>query len=152
MIKKLSKLPVILVASFMFVMFVIDSLEIFPSFEFRHQSIVSFTIFGLGFLVISIGGYTFRKVNTTVNPMTPDLTSYLVRNGIYGVSRNPMYIGFFSWLVACGLFVGNVANIFLFPLYVILVNKLYIIPEEEALRNLFGKEFEKYEDEVNRWL
>jgi len=90
MITNFTKLPVLLVA-----MFLVDSLGIFSRYEFRYQTATSLIILILGVLVIAIGGYTFRKVNTTVNPMTPELTSHLVKEGIYSTSRNPMYLGFF---------------------------------------------------------
>jgi len=151
MIKIFTKLPVLLVAIFVFSMFLVDSFNIFTNFDFRYQSEISFIVLSFGVLLVAIGGYTFRKLRTTVNPMTPELTRVLVKDGIFRLSRNPMYIGFFAWLLACALFIGNIANFAFFPLYVFLVNKMYIIPEEEALGKLFGSEFEEYKNKVGRW-
>lgn len=152
MIKKFIKLPVLLVTLFMLIMILADSLNIGVRFNFTNQSIISLVILLLGIIIIAIGGYTFRKENTTVNPMNPELTTHLVTNGIYRLSRNPMYIGFLAWLLACALFIGNLTNFLLFPLYIILVNKLYIAPEERALKKLFGDEFDKYKNDVGRWI
>ena len=138
--------------SFMMIMTLIDWLNIGIKFNFINQSIISLAILCLGIFIIAIGGYTFRKENTTVDPRHPELTTRLVTNGIYSFSRNPMYIGFLAWLLACALFLGNITNILLFPLYILFVNKLYIVPEEEALQILFSDEFDNYKKEVARWI
>lgn len=151
MIKILLKLPVFLVTIFVSIMIAVGLFGFGVHFKFPNQAIVSLAIFGLGLIVIAIGGYTFRKHKTTVNPMNPELTTSLVTNGIYRISRNPMYIGFLSCLLASALFIGNFTNFLLLPMYIILVNKLYIAPEEKALRKLFKEDFEIYSSEVSRW-
>jgi len=152
MIRKTIKLPLMLVIIFIICMFVLDI--IMPGFkvEFQFRSILSPAIFSFGVLVILFGGHLFRKAKTTVNPMTPEKSTELVTSGIYSVSRNPMYIGFLALLVACTIFIGNVVNFLLLPLYIGLVNKLYIIPEEKALEQLFKNEFIAYKTRVRRWI
>ena len=152
MIKTIIKLPVLFVTYFMLLMGLIDYFSIGNNFNFKYQSPVSFAILCFGIIIIAIGGYTFRIVNTTVDPRNPELTSHLVTNGIYRLSRNPMYIGFLAWLFACALFIGNVTNFLFFPVYILLVNKLYIAPEEKALTILFGPEFNHYKAKVGRWI
>src|SRR5882672_5891766 len=48
----------------------------------------------VGALVSILGVVSFKRAKTTVNPMKPESTSALVVAGIYGVTRNPMYLGF----------------------------------------------------------
>ncbi len=133
-------------------MYVIDVLAVVAKYSFPYQAMVSLLFFMFGLLVIVISGYLFRKAKTTVNPMTPEKTAQLVKGGLYRFSRNPMYIGFFAWLVAAAIFIGNPINILLLPAYVLLVNKLYIVPEEMALERLFGNDFVEYKGKVRRWL
>ena len=49
----------------------------------------------------------FRRVGTTVNPMQPEQATRLVTDGIFGISRNPMYFGLLliliGWSDAAGL-------------------------------------------------
>ncbi len=146
------KLPVILLVMFMLAMFVLHAIMPGFGFEYSNQLYLSLTIFAFGLAVIAIGGYSFRKAKTTVNPMTPEQSTRLVTTGIYNISRNPMYIGFLAWLIACFIFVGNIANVLLLPLYIILVNKLYILPEEKALGKLFKNDFFEYKARVKRWI
>jgi len=152
MLKIFTKLPVVLVLIFISLMFVVDEVNILPSYTFKYKLIFSLIIFFSGVLIILIAGYSFKKAQTTVNPMTPEKTTQLVKTGIYKYSRNPMYIGFTAWLLACVVFIGNPAHLLLPPLYVLLVNKLYIVPEENALEKLFKQEFTQYKSRVRRWL
>ncbi len=150
--KIITKIPILLVALFVSIMFVIDATNIVDSYHFQYQWVISLTLFFAGLLVIAVGGYLFKKANTTVNPMTPEKSTQLVTTGIYRYSRNPIYIGFLAWLLAAALFIGNPLGLLLLPPYIWLVNKLYIYPEEKALEKLFGDEFSDYKSKVGRWL
>ena len=146
------KLPVMLVAIFMILMLVLDLTNLRYDVVLPAYVVLSVVIFLFGLLVIAAGGYTFRKVKTTVNPMTPDQATRLVTTGVYNYSRNPMYIGFLAWLIACVIYIGNTINLLLLPFYILLVNKLYILPEEKALEKLFKEEYRAYKKRVRRWL
>jgi protein-S-isoprenylcysteine O-methyltransferase Ste14 len=44
------------------------------------------------------------RFKTTVHPWSPDETSVLVTDGIFQLSRNPMYLALLVFLVACCLY------------------------------------------------
>ncbi len=90
------------------------------------------------------GLIAFRKSKTTVNPLTPENASSLVIAGIYRVTRNPMYLGMLLILSAWGLFLGKAITFLVLPVFVTFMNKLQIIPEEEALERLFSQVFLDY--------
>src|SRR5262245_33373777 len=46
-----------------------------------------------GGAVALAGAVAFRQHRTTVNPMHPESSTALVTAGIYGFTRNPMYVG-----------------------------------------------------------
>ncbi len=152
MLRTIIKFPIFLVAVFMASMYVFDVMAVVEKYSFPYQEIVALLVFMVGILIIAIGGYSFRQANTTVNPSTPEKTTQLVKSGLYTHSRNPMYIGFFAWLIAASIFIGNPINVLLLPVYVVLVNRLYIVPEEMALERLFGNDFVEYKGKVRRWL
>ena len=151
-IRNVIKLPVVLVALFILAMFILDSMSSGYSFALPQALFLSVVTFAVGVLIIVLGGFSFKKVNTTVNPMRPEQATRLVTTGIYRVSRNPMYIGFLMWLIAGVIIIGNIINIFLLPVFVVLANKLYIYPEEVALEKLFHDEYAEYKKRVRRWI
>ena len=50
---------------------------------------------------------SFRRAKTTINPMKPRATSTLVTTGTYRYSRNPMYVGLLSFLLAWAAYLGS---------------------------------------------
>lgn len=141
-----------LVVIFMLLMFALDLTSLGYKVDIPAYEIISLIVFVLGVFIIAIGGYSFRKAKTTVNPMTPELSTELVTRGIYNYSRNPMYIGFLAWLIAWAIFLGSLVNLLFLPIFILLVNRLYILPEEKALEGLFKEEFKDYTKRVRRWL
>ena len=133
-------------------MFVLDLTALGYKVNIPAYEIISVSVFVLGVIIIAIGGYSFGKAKTTVNPMTPELSTELVTKGIYNYSRNPMYIGFLAWLIAWIVFLGNLINLLFLPIFILLVNRLYILPEEKSLEELFKGQFTDYKKRVRRWL
>ena len=103
--------------------------------------------------IFSVAGvWSFRKFNTTVNPLTPDQSSSLVDFGIYKISRNPMYVGFALFLISWGVLLANLFSLVSVLIFVWYMNKFQILPEEKALLKLFGKDYQCYKAQVSRWL
>ena len=121
-------------------------------FDFDSQlvSALLLTILGLAINVLAIIG--FRRASTTVNPLDPGKASHLVVDGIFRFSRNPMYFGILIVLFAWAIWIGNVYNLVLLALFVYIISKYQIKPEEEALRSLFGKTYVDYCSRVRRWI
>jgi len=103
-------------------------------------------------VVAVLGVVSFRQAKTTVNPLRPETASVLVVSGIYRLTRNPMYLGLLLGLLGWALYLAN-ALAFVMPVaYVLLMNRLQILPEERALTALFGPGFTAYQSKVRRWL
>lgn len=95
---------------------------------------------------------SFRRAKTTVNPLKPEAASHLLANGIYGRSRNPMYVGMLFALAGWCLYHANAAAALVLPGFVWYLNHFQIQPEEEMLTRKFGPPFEAYLARVPRWL
>jgi len=145
-------LPIIYVLIFGVLMFV--SSEAFPAYDYnlKYSWLASPIAFIIGMVIIGISGYQFRKVSTTVNPLTPDKTSKLVVMGLYRYSRNPMYVGFLLFLISAELLITNYVSLILLPLFIVVINRMQIQPEEKVLEELFGDEYRLYLKKVRRWL
>jgi protein-S-isoprenylcysteine O-methyltransferase Ste14 len=94
----------------------------------------------------------FQRARTTVNPMKPEAASTLVVDGVFRLSRNPIYLADLGLLLAWGLWLANVAAFVLLPLFVAYLNRFQIEPEERALEARFGAAFAEYRGCVRRWL
>ncbi len=112
----------------------------------------------LALLPLTLGGALdgwallhFFRARTTVNPWTPHKTCQLVLRGPYRFTRNPMYLGLLNLLTAWALWLGSVTPWLVLPLFVALINRFQIRPEEAMLRQIFGEPYEQYLRQVGRW-
>jgi protein-S-isoprenylcysteine O-methyltransferase Ste14 len=113
------------------------------------SAVLAFT----GCLFVGSGVRSFRKAKTTVNPRIPERSSALVVRGLYRYTRNPMYLGFLLLLIALGVYQELWMNLVLAPLgFISYMNKFQIIPEENALQEIYGAEYAAYQKKVRRWL
>ncbi|MGI9599069.1 MAG: methyltransferase family protein [Acidimicrobiales bacterium] len=112
---------------------------------------VALAAVGVG--IAMLGGRRFARAGTTFDPHTIDSASTLVTGGIYRVSRNPMYLGLvllsIGWALRLGTAVGMIVGT---GSLVIALTYLQIRPEERALRERFGDDYDRYRSTVRRWI
>jgi len=94
----------------------------------------------------------FGRANTTIDPTRPDAASALVTNGIYRVTRNPMYVGLTALLLSWALWLGAPAALLGPVAFALLIARYQIMPEERALLAKFGDSYTAYCRRVRRWL
>ncbi|MGD9864369.1 MAG: isoprenylcysteine carboxylmethyltransferase family protein [Pseudodonghicola sp.] len=105
---------------------------------------------GGGLLLMLLAAYELRRQHTTIIPhKTP---SRLVQSGIYSRSRNPIYLG--DVLVLAGLILrfDAVLALPLVPILTWVLERRFIIPEEDRMRRTFKADFARYERKVRRWV
>jgi protein-S-isoprenylcysteine O-methyltransferase Ste14 len=92
----------------------------------------------------------FVKTKNTVVTIKP--AKSLETSGIYGHSRNPMYLGLLFLYLGLALLIGNWWTILFTPL-LITVLQLYVIKrEEDYLSRAFGEQYFSYTRSVRRWI
>lgn len=116
----------------------------------RRAAAVTLAALGAAFALAGIAA--FRRAGTTVNPLTPESASTIVRTGVYGVSRNPMYVGVVALLTAWAIWLSHLVAFLWVPLVFAWLDRLQIPAEERGLRARFGDAFESYRSAVRRWL
>src|SRR5688572_23764201 len=90
--------PLALVFLFGALMWLVSDYSLFP-IALPWHSAFALIFCTVGSVIILAGVLTFRRMKTTVNPLTPDATTTMVTSGIYHFTRNPMYLGFLLILV-----------------------------------------------------
>lgn len=154
MLKKLElKIPPLVVTlTFGFVIWAVSTWFSSVNFNLIFLKVFAFTVFGLGVIIALVAVIKFNKEDTTVDPTKPSKSTSLVINGVYRYTRNPMYLSFFLWLLAYTLYLGNPVNLLSLVFFIIYMNNFQIKPEERALRETFGNEYEVYSSRVRRWI
>lgn len=106
----------------------------------------------IGFMLAIIGVKKFIQAETTIHPDLKHATNKLVTNGIYRISRNPMYLGICLNLLAVSVWLNNWLAIGVCIGFVWYITQFQIKPEERFLQQRFGKQYEDYCYKVRRWL
>jgi protein-S-isoprenylcysteine O-methyltransferase Ste14 len=91
-----------------------------------------------------------HQAQTTVKPF--EEPEALIVDGVYGVSRNPMYMGFVMILVGVALLLGVWPPLIVLIGFVILIQAVFIRAEEQNLDRKFGQAWLKYKRTVRRWV
>lgn len=105
---------------------------------------------GGGVLLMLLAAYEMRRQHTTILPHRQP--SKLVQSGIYSRSRNPIYLG--DILVLAGLILrfDAVLALPLIPIFTWVIERRFILEEEDRLRRSFRIDFARYERKVRRWV
>ena len=106
----------------------------------------------LGFYIIIRSSRLFAQAKTSIDPLRPFKSTSLITNDIYKYSRNPMYFGYLLIILGSSVYLGNIISIIIIPLFIFTINFLQIIPEEEALKDIYGPRYDEYLSKVRRWI
>jgi protein-S-isoprenylcysteine O-methyltransferase Ste14 len=101
------------------------------------------------FFLITILRKFFQSKNTLIL-IKP--ASSLQTNGIYSISRNPMYVGLAIVYLGITCLIGNWWNFILFPFLLLIIQEYIIKKEEKYLERAFGLKYLDYKNKVRRWL
>ncbi|MFC3118207.1 methyltransferase family protein [Jhaorihella thermophila] len=120
------------------------------SLDSRVTQLLSGLLIGAGILLMLLAVIEFRRHRTTVWPHgTPDR---LIQSGIFSRTRNPIYLGDALMLAGLILAFDAVLSLPLIPIFVWLIERRFIVPEENRMRRRFKADFARYERRVRRWL
>ena len=105
---------------------------------------------GTGILMMLLAAMEMRRARTTILPhQDPEA---LVTSGIFGRTRNPIYLG--DTMVLAGFLLRWEAwpALVLVPLFIWLITDRFIAGEERRLQHVFGRGFDDYAARVRRWI
>jgi len=93
---------------------------------------------------------TMKRNRTTVKPF--ENTSALFEDGVFGMTRNPMYPGMVLVVAWVSLLFGSAMPRCIFAVFAVILHVVFIRAEERKLVAEFGGRFENYRKRVRRWL
>lgn len=103
-----------------------------------------------GFSLISAARRELARFHQPTDPGQP--TTGLVSTGVYGYSRNPLYLAAVLLFAGLAFALNNLWALGATVIGVIVCHFVLIAPEERYLEEKFGDEFANYRMRVNRWL
>jgi len=109
---------------------------------------VAVLLFGI-YMSASASG-AFNRAGTPVVPF--ERSTVLLTDGWYRFTRNPMYLGMTLALLGSGVALGSVGALLPLPVFVVLIETLFIRGEEVFLEEIFGQQFRDFRARVRRWI
>lgn len=107
-------------------------------------------LIGLGLAIMAVAVAQMLLGRTTFIPRRDPAA--LVNTGVFGLSRNPIYLADALILTGAILHWGAMLALPVIPGFVALITRRYILDEEARLRAGFGAQAEAYFAAVPRWI
>jgi protein-S-isoprenylcysteine O-methyltransferase Ste14 len=95
------------------------------------------------------GQWALKRRGADVNPSQP--VTVLVTDGVFGWTRNPVYLGLWIALAGVSLIFAFDWLLILTPLAWVVVNRAVVRSEERYLEQRFGKDYRDYKKRVARY-
>jgi protein-S-isoprenylcysteine O-methyltransferase Ste14 len=105
---------------------------------------------GAGIFLIGAALSLFRRIGTPPEPWKP--TAAITRDGVYGWTRNPMYLGMMLIVLAASAGLQSPGILFGAVLSLIAIDRFVVRREEVYLSRRFGEPYADYKASVRRWL
>ena len=104
----------------------------------------------LGVVINILADQAFHKAGTTVKPFIESKS--LITDGVFRISRNPMYLGFVLILIGIAILMGSIVPFLVVPVFGILMDQVFIQVEERMLEEKFQQTWLEYKHQVRRWI
>lgn len=91
----------------------------------------------------------FKKYETPIKPF--EQSTHLIKEGLFKYSRNPIYLAMGIILFGGAMMLGSLTPFIVIPVFIIIIERVFIVKEEKFLEDIFGSEYLEYKKEVRRW-
>lgn len=104
----------------------------------------------LGIMLNLVADKSFRTHRTTVKPL--EESTALIVNGVFRVTRHPMYLGFVLILFGIAMLLGSLAPYIVIPAFAVFMDRAFISFEEQKLEKAFGETWLAYKKRSRKWI
>jgi protein-S-isoprenylcysteine O-methyltransferase Ste14 len=123
-----------------------------PVIEFARYpwNLLGLVPLGVGIALNLIADAAFKKVQTTVKPF--EISTALITTGVFGISRNPMYLGMTLILIGIAILMGSLSPLIVIVFFTALMELVFVRTEEKMLEEHFGTAWTDYQAKVRKWI
>ncbi len=105
---------------------------------------------GIGIALNLIADAAFKKAQTTVKPF--EISTALITTSVFGISRNPMYLGMVLILIGIAILMGSLSPLIVIVFFTALIELVFVRTEEKMLEQHFGLTWTEYQSKVRKWI
>jgi protein-S-isoprenylcysteine O-methyltransferase Ste14 len=127
-------------------------IDYFIPLSFENPTITkyaAFVVLGIGMLIFILSGRMFikNKQSPSVHASQPKI----ITDGIYGKTRNPIYLSAHMFIAFAAFYFDNVWMLLMLVPMTYIITKFAIEKEERYLEGKFGEAYRDYKSRVRRW-
>lgn len=113
-------------------------------------SVAGLGMVGIGLALMLAAVWQMLRAGTTVVPHREP--QKIMTNGVFRISRNPIYLGDVFVLSGVIVWAGAVLAVPLIGVFIRIIERRFIIPEEMRLKAGHSEDFDAWSTKVRRWL
>jgi protein-S-isoprenylcysteine O-methyltransferase Ste14 len=114
----------------------------------RALQLMALLLWILGFTLLYLGRF---KMGDSFRLGTPKEDTSLKVDGLFRLSRNPMYVGMYATMAASALYTVN-PLVILLGVFVVAIHHTIVLAEEEHMQKVFGREYLDYRNRVRQYI
>ena len=114
----------------------------------RLLQLIAIAFWCAGFVLLYLGRF---KMGDSFRLGTPKEDTHLKTDGLFRLSRNPMYVGVYATIVASSLYTLN-PLVILAGAFVVAVHHSIVLAEEKHMQKVFSREYSEYCSRVRRYV
>jgi len=114
----------------------------------RLLQLIALAFWFAGFALLYLGRF---KMGDSFRLGTPKEDTSLKTDGLFRLSRNPMYVGVYATIVASSFYTLNPVVILL-GAFVVAVHHSIVLSEEKHMQKVFTREYSEYCSRVRRYV
>ena len=114
----------------------------------EYLSVIAVILLYIGMFFVTV---SLVNLGPSLRMGLPKESTKLRTQGLYGISRNPMYLGINLVTIASSLYFPDLINMS-FTIYAIIIHHQIIRREEHFLAERFGEEWQIYSGKVKRYV
>lgn len=107
-------------------------------------------LWGLAATIAAAALWQMRQHRTSFHPH--DTASHLVTTGIFGLTRNPIYVADILVLVGVVMRFGTWASAAMIGLFIWVLQRRFVLVEELRLKSQFPAQWAEYKNKTRRWI
>jgi len=113
------------------------------------SAILAATLGLAGFAIMMWAWWQFQQRRVAICPT--EKTARLITDGIYRVTRNPMYLGMTMILAGLAFWIGTLPFYCAAAVFFAIINQAFCPYEEAKLTSAFAEDYKRYRSAVRRW-
>jgi protein-S-isoprenylcysteine O-methyltransferase Ste14 len=114
----------------------------------RPLQLIALLLWVSGFVLLYLGRF---KMEDSFRLGTPKEDTSLKVDGLFRLSRNPMYVGMYATMTASAIYTLN-PLVILLAAFVIAIHHTIVFAEEEYMQKVFGQQYRDYCHRVGRYI